>query len=121
MNCSGLHTTSNRLSGHHWYPDTEYHRQFKDKDLLVSDEDYKKYLAGGHDPGYPDYHTPKEDSAPSDKFVKNTQLNFGPQHPAAHGVLRLVLQLDGEVNISLRLLLGLHQKTVKIVHHFRLS
>ena len=25
------------------------------------------------------------------------QLNFGPAHPAAHGVLRLVLQLDGEV------------------------
>ena len=31
------------------------------------------------------------------------QLNFGPQHPAAHGVLRLVLQLDGEVSSEMRL------------------
>ena len=29
--------------------------------------------------------------------VKNLTLNFGPQHPAAHGVLRLVIELDGEV------------------------
>ena len=28
---------------------------------------------------------------------ENYSLNFGPQHPAAHGVLRLVLELDGEV------------------------
>ena len=30
--------------------------------------------------------------------MTNLQVNFGPQHPAAHGVLRLVLELDGEVS-----------------------
>ena len=29
--------------------------------------------------------------------IKNFMLNFGPQHPAAHGVLRLVLEMDGEI------------------------
>lgn len=29
--------------------------------------------------------------------VNNFTLNFGPQHPAAHGVLRLVLEMDGEI------------------------
>merc|ERR1712127_528544 len=31
------------------------------------------------------------------KKIKNFTINFGPQHPAAHGVLRLVLELQGEV------------------------
>lgn len=31
------------------------------------------------------------------KKIKNFLINFGPQHPAAHGVLRLILELDGEV------------------------
>ena len=31
------------------------------------------------------------------KKTKSLNLNFGPQHPAAHGVLRLILELDGEV------------------------
>ena len=29
--------------------------------------------------------------------IRNMTMNFGPQHPAAHGVLRLVLEMDGEV------------------------
>jgi NADH:ubiquinone oxidoreductase subunit D len=29
--------------------------------------------------------------------MNNFTLNFGPQHPAAHGVLRLVLEMDGEI------------------------
>lgn len=39
--------------------------------------------------------------APIEKEVKNVTINFGPQHPAAHGVLRLVLELDGEVCLEL--------------------
>lgn len=34
---------------------------------------------------------------PYEKQVQNLTMNFGPQHPAAHGVLRLIMILDGEV------------------------
>ncbi len=37
------------------------------------------------------------DSLPGDQRIRNFNINFGPQHPAAHGVLRLVLELDGEI------------------------
>ena len=33
----------------------------------------------------------------SDSKISSYTMNFGPQHPAAHGVLRLVLELDGEI------------------------
>ena len=36
-----------------------------------------------------------------EKRVTNMTINLGPQHPAAHGVLRLVLELDGEAKFSL--------------------
>jgi hypothetical protein len=37
---------------------------------------------------------------PKKSAPQNIILNFGPQHPAAHGVLRLILELDGEVRLS---------------------
>jgi NADH-quinone oxidoreductase subunit D len=38
-----------------------------------------------------------EDILTGEQKIRNFNINFGPQHPAAHGVLRLVLELDGEI------------------------
>nr|PZN04919.1 MAG: NADH-quinone oxidoreductase subunit D [Pseudomonadota bacterium] len=47
--------------------------------------------------------------------IRNYTLNFGPQHPAAHGVLRLVLELDGEVIMRADPHIGLlHRATEKL-------
>ena len=50
--------------------------------------------------------------------IRNYTLNFGPQHPAAHGVLRLVLELDGEVIQRADPHVGLlHRATEKLAEH----
>jgi len=52
------------------------------------------------------------------KKIKNFTLNFGPQHPAAHGVLRLVLQLNGEIIARADPHIGfLHRGTEKLIEH----
>jgi NADH-quinone oxidoreductase subunit D len=50
--------------------------------------------------------------------VRNLSINFGPQHPAAHGVLRLVLELDGEVVERVDPHIGLlHRGTEKLIEY----
>jgi NADH-quinone oxidoreductase subunit D len=50
--------------------------------------------------------------------IKNLNINFGPQHPAAHGVLRLVLEMDGEVVERADPHIGLlHRGTEKLIEY----
>jgi len=53
-----------------------------------------------------------------ERQVRAFNINFGPQHPAAHGVLRLVLELDGEVVTRVDPHIGLlHRGTEKLIEH----
>ena len=52
------------------------------------------------------------------KEIKNFTINFGPQHPAAHGVLRLVLELEGEIVLKADPHIGLlHRGTEKLIEY----
>ena len=52
------------------------------------------------------------------KNIKTMNINFGPQHPAAHGVLRLILELDGEVIERADPHIGLlHRGTEKLIEN----
>ena len=61
--------------------------------------------------------TPTVNDAAKEK-PRNFTINFGPQHPAAHGVLRLVLELDGEVVERVDPHIGLlHRGTEKLIEY----
>ena len=54
----------------------------------------------------------------NDKKIKPITMNFGPQHPAAHGVLRLVMELDGEIIERADPHIGLlHRGTEKLIEN----
>ncbi|MGZ2411491.1 NADH-quinone oxidoreductase subunit D [Sphingomonas sp. F9_3S_D5_B_2] len=55
---------------------------------------------------------------PGDEKISNYTINFGPQHPAAHGVLRLILELDGEIVERVDPHVGLlHRGTEKLIEY----
>lgn len=73
-----------------WFPDAEWLREF-DGPVMYPNEvnrNWKRLPWNAK-------------MSPAMKKVKNTIVNFGPAHPAAHGVLRMLVELEGEVNIIL--------------------
>jgi NADH-quinone oxidoreductase subunit D len=55
---------------------------------------------------------------PGDDKINNYTINFGPQHPAAHGVLRLIMELDGEIVERVDPHVGLlHRGTEKLIEY----
>ncbi|TRY78571.1 hypothetical protein TCAL_06478 [Tigriopus californicus] len=106
------------VSAQHWYPDREYCLK-RESGVLLIPEDPRQPSGFVTDPStIPRVSlTDFPEDAP-EKFIKNMQLNFGPQHPAAHGVLRLVLQMDGEIVARADPHIGLlHRGTEKLIEY----
>ena len=62
--------------------------------------------------------TDGENPEVGDVEIQNYTINFGPQHPAAHGVLRLVMELDGEIVERVDPHVGLlHRGTEKLIEY----
>ncbi|CAH1405280.1 unnamed protein product [Nezara viridula] len=90
-----------------WYPDLEYLKK-RQGPVLYTNEITSKWTITNY----------SEEEPPVEKSVRNLTLNFGPQHPAAHGVLRLVLELDGEVVVRADPHIGLlHRGTEKLIEY----
>ena len=59
-----------------------------------------------------------DDALTGEQKIRNFNINFGPQHPAAHGVLRMVLEMDGEIVERVDPHVGLlHRGTEKLIEH----
>jgi NADH dehydrogenase (ubiquinone) Fe-S protein 2 len=88
-----------------WYPDKEFFSQYEG--TLYYPEEAR-------------WQIPLETNkrVVVEKAVRNIEINFGPQHPAAHGVLRLVLELNGEQVLRADPHIGLlHRATEKLIEY----
>lgn len=87
--------------------------------LIPVDDDFAHpsdpYGATRHLPGATEK---SRDNSVSDRKVRHYTVNFGPQHPAAHGVLRLILELNGEEIVRADPHVGLlHRGTEKLIEY----
>ncbi|XP_050670129.1 NADH-quinone oxidoreductase subunit D-like [Leptidea sinapis] len=73
------------LCARRWYPDAEFMKKF-DGVAIYSTPEMEKYCKVYY----------QGQVRPIERKLKNMVINFGPQHPAAHGVLRLILELETE-------------------------
>ncbi|RZC40457.1 NADH dehydrogenase [ubiquinone] iron-sulfur protein 2, mitochondrial, partial [Asbolus verrucosus] len=90
-----------------WYPDAEYMSQF-DGPVMYPDEVTSKFKM-------PPWNAKKP---PIERKVTNMIINFGPCHPAAHGCLRMISELDGEIVRYLDPHIGLlHRGTEKLIEY----
>ena len=93
-------------------------RQYGDRQILYSDADLAR--SKENDMFNIEIYNPPTGSNPEtnepwrakEKFVRNLQINFGPQHPAAHGVLRYVLVHSCDWNLKQPLETGIFTNNV---------
>ncbi|XP_044259563.1 NADH-ubiquinone oxidoreductase 49 kDa subunit-like [Tribolium madens] len=92
---------------HAWYPDAEYMKQF-DGPVMYPDKLTSKLKL-------PPFNAKR---LPLERKVTNMIINFGPCHPAAHGCLRMITELDGEIVRHLDPHIGLlHRGTEKLIEY----
>ncbi|XP_018321360.1 NADH-ubiquinone oxidoreductase 49 kDa subunit-like [Agrilus planipennis] len=92
-----------------WFPDVKFLEQF-DGPVMYPNEEVSEFFRTRR----PFYDKPKV----PERKINNITLNFGPQHPSAHGVLRLILELEGELVRKVIPHIGLlHRGTEKIMEY----
>ncbi|XP_030376474.1 uncharacterized protein LOC115625535 [Scaptodrosophila lebanonensis] len=92
---------------HTWYPDPEFLKRYAGAMLYPVGDQWKQK------PRTTDRARPPENRSFRTKFI-----NFGPAHPAAHGVLRMILELDNETVLSADPHIGLlHRGTEKLIEY----
>lgn len=102
-----VYNVNSQRNAHRWFPDPAFVKQFEGAVM------YPELMP--YEIKHPPY---KGVIRIGEKRVQNMVLNFGPQHPAAHGVLRLVLELDGETVRAADPHIGLlHRGTEKLIEY----